>query len=88
MSSKASLEGILSKHFGCKKPILKNPRKFIDSYGYESNQYMSDAGFKAYAKLIALIYDLDALTEHEYDLDKLVEDLDMIVDENFGGFAL
>ena len=88
MSSKVSLEGILRKHFGCKKPILKNPKKYVCFDGYECKLHMSDSGYKAYAKLIALIYDLDALTDHNYDLNGLVEDLDSIVDDNYGGFAL
>lgn len=79
---KVSLEGILREYFGCKKPVLKNPKKFIDFDGYESKQYMSDAGYKAYAKLVALINDLNKLTDYEYDLYGLIEDLDMIVDED------
>ena len=75
-----TLEIILQKHFGCKKPVLKKPKPYIAPDGYESLQYMSDAGLRAYDRLVDLIYDLNKLTEDEYQLYGLVEDLDIIAD--------
>lgn len=81
---KVSLESILRKHFGCKRPFLKNPLKYTTG-GIENEWYFTVSGEKAYEKLVSLIYDLDSLTEGEYKLYDLVEDLDLIADKQAAG---
>lgn len=55
-----TLEDILTKHFGCKKPFLAKPKICTDEQG-EYYQPFTAAGSKAYEKLVELIYDLDEL---------------------------
>ena len=62
-----TLEEILQKHFGCKTPFKKNER-------------LSKEGWKAYGKLVSLIYDLGTLVEG-FDANDMVETLDNITEE-------
>lgn len=51
-----TLEEILTKYFGCKKPFLAKP-KMVGEY----IQPFTAAGARAYSELVDLIYDLDEL---------------------------
>lgn len=85
--SKPTLETILRDHFDCKKPVLKRPVVFTDLDGYDSKRYLTVSGFKAYAKLIGLLYDLKNLVEDDidFDVDGIIEDLDTIaMDWDYG----
>ena len=55
-----TLEELLAKYFGCKKPFLVKPKKSTDEYG-EHFQPFTAAGARAYETLVELIYDLDEL---------------------------
>lgn len=81
---KVSLESILRKRFGCKRPVLKKPYKYTTD-GVENEWYLTVSGGKAYEKLVSLIYDLDDLTDGDYKLYDLVDDLDLIVDKQVSG---
>ncbi len=52
-----SLEDILAKYFGCKRPFLKTPIHLWEN----DYRYLTENGDKAYGKLIDLIHDLSAL---------------------------
>lgn len=79
-----TLETILIKYFGCKKPVLKNPEKFTDWDGERKNRYLTYQGIKSYTELIGLLYDLKELVEKgiEFDVDDVIEDLDTIAFDN------
>lgn len=77
-----TLEMLLRKHFSCKKPVLKRP-VFTDG----DKRYLTVTGFKSYAKLIGLLYDLKKLVDKDidFDVDGLIEDLDTIaMDWDYG----
>ena len=83
-----TLEEILQKYFGCKKPFLKRKRLcgYWTSGGDEGEpEYTSltYAGAVAYGKLTSLIYDVGSLVGGDYrrDSNGLVELLDQIVRE-------
>lgn len=71
------LDDILKEYCKCKKPFYKNPIKVIDG-DTEKIQYLSVSGEKAYARLIAMLYDIGELTE--VDVSEIVERLDDIAD--------
>ena len=78
MTNQMSLEKIFEKHYKIKRSVLKEPE-----FGskYEDIHFLTSAGEKAYAKLIALIYDLQELIgEDLIDANEIVEELDDIRD--------
>lgn len=82
----ASLDEILQQHFGCKKVFLKQP--YIVGYWTcgepePDYEYMTRTGGRAYKKLVALIYDLEALLgESMVDSHRIISELDSIVSSN------
>ena len=70
-----SLEEILQTYFGCKKPFL-NDRRMTDSGEIVS---MTKNGYKAYDRLVNLLYELEAL-DVGIDANEVVETLDNIAD--------
>ena len=76
------LDAILREHFGCKRPFFKRPKvKEHLGYGFNSYDYITVSGSKAYAKLVSLIYDLGAMLPELVDADEIVEALDEIVED-------
>ena len=75
-----SLGDILTKHFGCKHPFLKNPVRENKGGDWEKTRYATKNGDKAYAKLVELIYDLESLLPDLIDSNEIVEQLDQIID--------
>ena len=75
-----TLEEIFQKHFGCKKPFLKN-KKAIGWYsdGEADYTYLTSAGGRAYGKLTSLLEDIGKLLDRTEDVDEWIEDLDDIV---------
>lgn len=76
-----TLEEILKKHFGCKKPFLKKPKAYTDGDCGTRYEYMTSHGNRAYSNLVSLIYDLGTLGIG-VDADQAIETLDSIVSEN------
>jgi hypothetical protein len=62
-----TLEEILQKHFGCKKPFYISGKP-------------TPEGSKAYGELIGLLYNIGKLTESESEINDIVESLDYIFD--------
>lgn len=75
-----TLEEILQIHFGCRHPMLKTPVQKSEEEGYGYN-YLTKSGWRAYNKLISLLYDLDKLCPNSFDVSNLIEELDSIVDD-------
>ena len=80
-SVRVYLDDILTKHFGCKRPFYKRP-VIKESFGRGSNvyEYTTVSGYKAYGKLTDLIYDLGNLLPDLVGADKIIEELDSIID--------
>lgn len=81
-----SLEEVLRKHFGCKKPALNDFRvvkKYSD--GSELLNGLSVNGEKAFSKLTALLYDLEELLPEDFDANNIIEILDDMVKGNCQG---
>lgn len=70
---------VLEKGFGIKKAFLKAPKVKSMVNGVEF-QYLTDAGEEAYGKLVDILGELDCLTNGCYNLSRLIEELDEIVD--------
>ena len=75
-----TVEEILQKHFGCKKPFLKRPRSYTDDECGTRYEYMTRHGHRSYSKLVELIYDLENLGVG-IDATHTIETLDNIVSE-------
>ena len=69
------LEGILQKHFNCKKPFLKHP--YYDSEE-RAPVTLTKNGSRAYSDLIDLVYSIGNITG--YDVNRIVDQLDSIAD--------
>ena len=72
-----TLEEVLQRDFNCKRPFYKNPPKNADG----SREYLTNAGSKAYSRLVGMLYDIGAITET--DINEVVERLDQIVNEEY-----
>lgn len=70
-----SLEEILQTYFGCKKPFLNNRRVTDDGEVIS----MTKSGYKAYDRLVSLIYALDSL-DVGIESNEVIENLDNIAD--------
>lgn len=71
---------LLTKHFGCKNPVLKKPRvEYEDSDGSKLMNGLTVSGQKAYSKLTALLYDLEELLPDNFDANNIIEILDNMV---------
>lgn len=70
-----SLEEILQTFFGCKKPFLNDRHVTADGEIIS----MTKNGYKAYDKLVSLIYALDSL-DVGIDSNEVIENLDNIAD--------
>ena len=78
-----TLEKILQKHFGCKKPFLAKKRpigKYHD--GTVTYSYLSNKGSEAYGKLTELLYDLEELGVLQ-GVNDTVEMLDQITEGDY-----
>lgn len=76
-----SLEEILQRCFGCKKPFLKNKRiSYIDSEGYTHYNYMTNSGWKNYDKLLTVLYGLENIGVI-HSVGHIVDQLDRILSE-------
>jgi len=73
-----TVEEILQKHFGCKKPFLKKPKPYTDDECGTRHEYMTRHGSRSYSKLVELIYDLETLGVG-IDANHIIETLDNIV---------
>ena len=73
-----TIEEILQKHFGCKKPFLKKPKPYTDDDCGTRYEFMTQHGNRAYSKLVSLIYDLGDLGVG-IDANHIIETLDNIV---------
>jgi len=77
------LEEILQQFFNVKRPFYKNPPvSGVDSDGEVHHNPMTKAGWKAYNSLTDLIYALGRM-DIGIDANKVIENLDQIVNEEY-----
>ena len=76
------LESILMRYFGCKK-VYRDKPKVVYELDEERTEYLTEEGFKAYGKLVDLLYELSNLTECYTAVEDIVETLDDIVNNPF-----
>lgn len=76
-----TLEEILQKDFGCKKPFRKNPKvTSVQVDGTKEYDYLTKKGNEAYAKLVDVIYALYNIGVLNESPNRIIDKLDEIVD--------
>ena len=75
--SGTTLESILKKYFGCRKPFRNTPKIEKNDDGETSYTFLTNRGFEAYDKLVELVYDLEDIGVIR-DANEVVEELDCI----------